>query len=300
MARASTNPRSDYYPPRARWYGAIFRPWFGVRLAWDWERIHLPVGLTVQKFILSMLLPGYAFSADGRPKLGWIFLGVYFYAAALFVVALGYQLGSLGYGLMISAHASSIIYLQTRWLRDGCRFSLRLALAGCTLLLVWGAIYRPVVNFAQDHWIMPLRTRGHVIIVQRLSPPDQIRRGDWVMCSFQPNALGQPHNGGAVQLQAGISCGPVLAVGGDRVEFSSQAFLVNGVAHPLRPHMPLAGELVVPEKHWFVWPELDISGRGEVEEDRIAAVMLQAAVISQAEYVGKPFKHWFWRRQFDL
>jgi hypothetical protein len=64
--------------------------------------------------------------------------------------------------------------------------------------------------------------------------------------------------------------------------------------------MPVAGELVVPEKHWFVWPELDISGRGEVGPDRIAAVMLQAAVISQAEYVGKPFKHWFWRRQVDL
>jgi hypothetical protein len=136
--------------------------------------------------------------------------------------------------------------------------------------------------------------------VQRRAPPAQLQRGDWVMCSFWTQAAGDPHNGGAVRLQAGISCGPVLALAGDRVEFSASSFFVNGVAQPLRPHMPTDGEMVVPEKHWFVWPDLDISGHGEVGEERISALMLQSAAVSQADYVGKPFKHWFWRRQVDL
>ncbi len=295
--RSRHESTSPFYPPRARWYGAVFYPWFLARRVFHWEQIHLPVGLTIQQFILSLLLPGYAFFADGRPKLGWAFLGVYFYSAALFLVALGYQLGSVGYGLMISVHASSIIYLQTRWLREFCRFSFRLVLAICTLLLVWGTVYRPVVHFAQAHWIMPLRVRGHVVIVRRLAPPAKIGRGDWVMCSFQEQSIGDPHGGGAVWLRAGISCGPVLAIAGDRVTFSTNSFLVNGVAQASRALMPTSGEVVVPEKHWFVWPDLDISGRGEVGEERRSTAMLQAAVVSQAEYVGRPFKRWFWRKQ---
>ena len=50
--------------------------------------------------------------------------------------------------------------------------------------------------------------------------------------------------------------GPVLAVPGDRVEFSTKAFSVNGVPQPLLPHMPAGGKLVVPENHWFIWPNL--------------------------------------------
>ena len=145
---------SEYYPPRARWYSPLFYPWFQTRRVLQLEKIHLPVGFTVQQFVLSLLVPGYAFLANGRRILGWAFLAAYFVSAALFIVALGYQLGSVGYGLMISAHASSLIYLETRWLRDQCQFGVRLALAVCTLLVVWMAVYSPLTGFAQralDH-----------------------------------------------------------------------------------------------------------------------------------------------------
>jgi len=70
---------SEYYPPRARWYGRVFSPWFKLQRLLHLERIHLPAGFTLQQLILSLLLPGYAFFANGRLTLGWSFMGVYFF-----------------------------------------------------------------------------------------------------------------------------------------------------------------------------------------------------------------------------
>lgn len=289
---------SEYYPPRARWWSRVLSPWFRIQRALHLEKIHLPAGFTIQQFVLCLLLPGYAFFANGRSPLGWAFAGGYVFSALLFVAALGYQLGSLGFGMMISAHASSIIFLEGYWLREGCRFGLRLVLAILTLLAVWLAVYAPLVRFAEAHFIMPLRMHDNVVIVQRLTPPSSISTGDWVMYSLSGRFTGNAHGeGGAAWLRAGYSWGPVLALAGDRVVFSTNSFSVNGQEHPLQPHMPTKGELVVPEKHWFVWPELAISGHGNVSEANLSAFMLELATVSEVTYVGKPFKHWFGRRQ---
>jgi hypothetical protein len=261
------------------------------------EQIHLPVGFSTQQFILSLLVPGYAFFAGGRRILGLAFLGAYGVAAALFVVALGYPLGGLGYGLMISAHASGIIFLEARWLRNEHEFSFRLLLALGTLLAIWLLFYAPLTAFVQRHWFMPLRVRGNVVIMHRTASLNHIQRGDWVMYSLRENYSGDAHAGGAIRVEAGMNWGPVLALAGDRVVFSTNSVSVNGVENPLRPHMPTSGELVVPEKHWFVWPELGINGHGNVGEANLSAAMLQLAMVSEVEFVGKPFKHWFWRKQ---
>jgi hypothetical protein len=88
-------------------------------------------------------------------------------------------------------------------------------------------------------------------------------------------------------------------VAGDRVEFFMNAFMVNGQAQPLLPHLPPSGVATGPEKHWFVWPELDISGHGYVGEGAISSTMVQLATISENQVVGigKPFQRWFWRQQ---
>ena len=287
-----------YYPPRARWWGRIFFPWFKLQRALHLEKIHLPAGYTAQQFLLSLLLPAHAFFANGRRTLGWVFVGVYVFSAALFIVALGYQLGSLGFGLMISAHASSIIFLEGYWLRAHCQFGLRVALAIVTLLAVWLAVYSPLTSFAEAHLIMPLRMRGNVVIVQRLTAPDHIRRGDWIMYSLQEHSVGDAHReGGAARLQSGYSWGPVLAAAGDTVIFSTNGFSVNGVSQPALPHMPVKGEIIVPENHWFVWPELAISGHGNFSEANLSALMLDLATVSEVEFVGQPFQHWFGRKQ---
>ena len=291
----------EYYPPRARWYGRLFHPWFKFRRELHLEKVRLPAAFTLFHFVLSLILPGYVFFVKGRPLLGWAFMIAYFLAAMTFVVALGYQLGGVGYGLMISAHASSIIFLEGCWLREQCSFGVRLALAGCTLVVVWLAFYAPLIGFAERHFIMPLRVRGNVVIMQQVSSPSRIKSGDWVMYSLKSESMGDAHRGGgAVWIQAGLGFGPVLALAGDSVEFSTNCFTVNGVAQPLRPHMPTSGELVVPEKHWFVWPEFDIYQHGNVSEANLTAIMLQMSTVSEVEFIGKPFKHWFWRRQITL
>ncbi len=299
MARINIEEEpSEYYPPRARWWGRLFSPWFKIQRTLHLEKIHLPIGFTIQQFALCLILPGYAFFANGRRTLGWSFVVVYLVSAVLFIVALGYQWGNLGYGLMISAHASSIIFLEGYWLRSQTQFGYRLVLAGVTLLAVWLAVYAPVINFMEAHCIMPLRMRGNVVIVQRLTPPSHIQRGDWIMYSFNERSIGDAHReGGAAWLRAGFSWGPVLATAGDRVEFSTNSFSINGLSQPLLPHMPVKGELVVPENHWFVWPELAINGRGNFSEVNLSVLMLQLATVSKVEYVGKPFQRWFGRKQ---
>ena len=291
---------SAYYPPRARWYSPLFYFWFPFRRLLHLERIHLPRGYSFGQFILSLLLPGYALIANGRRNLGWAFMGVYFCSALVFAVALGYQVGNVGYGLMISAHASSLIFLEGQWLRNS-EFHLRFGLAVVTLLAVWLAIYSPAVGFVQQHWLMPLRVRGRVVIVHRGLSPGRIRRGDRILYLLGEEEAGEAHRGGgAVWVQGGYGFGPVLALAGDRVEFSTNSYNVNGVAHPLLPYMPGGGQVTVPEKQWFVWPEFDISMRGNVNEANITAMMLQLATVPENHFAGRPFNSWFGRRQTAL
>jgi len=166
------------------------------------------------------------------------------------------------------------------------------------LLLVWLAFYAPVVNYAERHWIMPVRTRGNVVIVHRMAPAHNVERGEWIMYLQNEDQNELIHNR-AVYVRAGFGWGPVLAVAGDLVAFSTNSFSVNGVEHPLLPHMPAGGEWTVPEKNWFVWPELDINGRGDVGEAAISGMMMRLATVSESEFIGKPFKHWFFRRQIS-
>ena len=61
--------------------------------------------------------------------------------------------------------------------------------------------------------------------------------------------------------------------------------------------MPQTGYLHVPEKHWFVWPEFDMGGRGNVNSRVISERMIQMGTVSEDRVVGRPYGHWFFRRQ---
>lgn len=61
--------------------------------------------------------------------------------------------------------------------------------------------------------------------------------------------------------------------------------------------MPVSGELVAPEKHWFIWPELAIYENGNVNDAAVSAMMLQLAVVSEKQLVDRPFERWFGRKQ---
>jgi hypothetical protein len=42
---------------------------------------------------------------------------------------------------------------------------------------------------------------------------------------------------------------------------------------------------------------MEIRGNWGVSEQNISSAMMQLADVSEAQFVGKPFGHWFWRKQ---
>ena len=119
--------------------------------------------------------------------------------------ALGYRAGAIAYGLMISAHATSIVFLLGHWLRD-LRFRSKLALGLGTLLVVWLLIYSPTLGLVERHWIMPLRVRDQVVVVSRGIASISVKRGDWV--AYEISGAG----GQGLYLQAGFGVERVLAL----------------------------------------------------------------------------------------
>jgi hypothetical protein len=263
------------------------------RLIWI-DRIHLPAGISLRAFLLSLLIPGYAFVVRRERLIGRIIMASYAVLALTFVVCLGFPLANLGFGLMLSLHVSSIIFLLNPWLvetRLPFRLPFRIASGFAVLLVVGAALYTPLRNQLETKWLLPLRVNESVVIVQTFTPVRAIKRGDWMAYSLAAK------RSAGLYAQEGLGLRPVLAVAGDRVHFRAETFEVNGIAAARLPHMPTAGELVVPEKSWFLWPEPAISNRGNAAESAISAAMLQWATVSETQFIGKPFNRWFGRRQ---
>ena len=74
----------------------------------------------------------------------------------------------------------------------------------------------------------------------------------------------------------------------------------NGVPQTRLAYMPGAGEVVVPENNWFLWPNYAISGgHREVAEATLSAILLQRATVAQEQFIGTPYRRWFGRRQVE-
>ena len=187
------------------------------------------------------------------------------------------------------------MFLEGVWLAE-TGFRTRLAIGFLTLLAVWGLMYEPIVSYAEHHWFMPLRIGSRVLIVRCGVPPQSIRRGDRLAYEIAGNLWAGGH-GNATYLRTGLGVDPVLALPGDHVRFTGEAMFVNDKALPRAPHMPMQGDFVVPKKVWFIWPSLGITGHGNVAESQIAATLQGAGMIAQRQIIGRPFQHWFGRRQ---
>jgi len=139
---------------------------------------------------------------------------------------------------------------------------------------------------------MPLQVNGRVVIVRHIFLTRTIKPGDWIAYN-----LSDSNNTYYVRVDSGIAMGPVLAMPGDKVEFSATTLSVNGVSQPRLPNMPITGTFVVPEKRWFIWPDLARHGHGDVSEASISDKLLQLAMVKEEQLIGRPFQRWFWRRQ---
>ena len=281
---------SSYYPPRAHWYSRLLLMAGGVHRHLALDRLRLPAGVPFARVVASLLVPGLGFYLRGLRLWGKAAMGFCALLAFIFIVGLGSTAGNLAFGLLLSTHVTSLIYVLEPWLA-GEKYRTRLLFSAGVLFALACFVYLPGRNLIQEEWLMPLRVKGRVVVVHRLAHPRALTRGTWIAYTIE----GSGQN--AVNVQSGFSLGPVLALAGDQVRFTKSAFEVNGVAQPRLDNMPQVGEWVVPEKHWFVWPEVAMSGHGNVPAEGIAATLLRVGTISEAQFVGRPFKRWFGRRQ---
>ena len=282
---------SPYYPRRARWYSSLLSPADWLRRRLRLEGFRLPPGIAVLGWILSALVPGWGFYARGRRLWGLTAMGASVLLASIFVVALGYPLGNLALGLLLSIHVASLSYALEPWtsaerLRTKLVFGL-LLFVGLTC-----GLYLPARNLVQHRWLMPLRIGGRVVVIQRLTSLRSVRRGDWIAYNFEGG------RGQGLYIEEGVGLGPLLALPGDHVRFTETTFEVNGRARPHLPYMPATGELIVPEKRWFVWPNLAIAGgHGPTPAQQISEAMQARSQISEPQFIGKAWPRWFGRKQ---
>lgn len=260
------------------------------------DRIRMLEEVGFGELVAGFLVPGLAIRLRGPKLWGNAALCASLGLLLLYIAWIGYSAANLALGCLISLHVSGFVYYCRPWLiREELPSRLRFTLLA--FLAVVLSLYWPARSLVQQHFLVPLRLDGHVIVVRRSLPPQTVPRGDWIAYYLQPAEQGEAHNGGAVWIHGGIGLGPVLAVGGDTVAFSTNQFSVNGIWHTNLPYMPRSGGLVVREKHWFIWPNLAISGHGNVREDNISAAMMGLSDVSSGQYWGRPFRRWLWRKQ---
>ena len=283
---------SPYYPPRARWYSRSYYVWLAAKNLFHFESLTLPGRMAFWQLTLSLILPGYSFYALRRQKIGRAIQLGYGWAALVFVVWLGYAAANLAIGAMIALHVISVFFLIRAWDMDWS-FRSRLLLALGTLLLVGLGLYLPLRRQIERQLIMPFRVGNRVVVVNTFKQPSAIHRGDWIAYKMDR------YYAGNVLIAAGYVLGRVQAVAGDRVRITPEYVQVNGRAAPRLAHMPAEAEYTVPEKHWFIWPDLRISGYGAGAGD-IARAFAENALVPETQFVGRPFQRWFWRRQSDL
>ncbi len=286
---------SPYYPPRARWYGGVFTFGSGLRRRLALDRARRPSGIPLAHVIGGLLVPGLGFALRGPQVWGLLAVALCAVLLGVFVIWLGYPAGNLAFGTLLSVHATGLVYLLEPWLAGG-RFRTRVGFSLAVLIVLGALVYLPARSLLQNRWLMPLQLRGRVVVVRPLAPHAadrglRVHRGDWVAYSLSAAGVGEAY------VPEGLGLGPVLAGPGDEVRFTGETFQVNGVSRPRLAYMPRAGEWVVPEKHWFIWPDLAISGHGNVPEATITAALLKMATVSEEQLVGKPFKRWLWRPQ---
>jgi len=286
---------SPYYPPRARWYSPLFAFGSSIRRHLALDRIHLPKGVTFWGFAGSFLIPGLGIYLRGPRlwgKVAFVACGLLFLE---FIMWLGCPFGNYAFGLMLSIHVTGFVYYCSPLLTN-MEFAARLLFTITVLVVIGGVVYAPARSAIQEHWLIPLRMNGRVFVVEKQAAADTVARGDWIAYNLSGYVI-SVHGNRYAGDHSGLGFGPVLAIAGDRVGFLTNAFTVNGAAHPRLPHMPAAGNFMVPENHWFIWPDLAISGHGNVGEAGISAAMLERADVAENQFVGRPFKRWFWRHQ---
>jgi hypothetical protein len=249
---------SPFYPPRARWYSSFVYLGNALRRRLALDRLTLPREMKAGELVAGFFVPGAAVWLRGPKTWGRAALAGSAALVIFFIVWLGYPEADLALGLLISIHATGFIYYCNPLMAGG-PFRFRLAFTILVLLALGLGFYLPIQHSIQAHWLMPLRNGNQVIIVSIQHDPASLKPGDWAAFSADHNLL----------------FGLIVGQGGDRV-----------------------GSVTVPENHWLI--RTQIARRyyhhgflGGVSSE----IIEQLTIVSPEEFIGKPFKRWFWRKQ---
>jgi hypothetical protein len=250
---------SPFYPPRARWYGRFFYLGLATRLQLALDRIRLPKEITFRGIIAGLLIPGLAVYICGPRFWGKLALSACAMLFLFFIVWLGYPLANIAFGLMLSIHASGFVYYCSPCL-SGRDFPHRLIFILLVLAGIGLGVYLPIQHAVQNHWLMPLRNGNQVIIVSVQSKPASLERGEWA----------------AFVREDGVFLGQIAGLGGEQVD-----------------------SMAVPEDHWLIHAQyVRRYYHGDFPVTSMGSgIVVQSIIVSRDEFIGKPFKRWFWRKQ---
>ena len=210
--------------------------------------------------------------------------------ALISILWLGYPIANFSLTLMVVVLTINILYLSgyvwpgdNPWMRT-------------VLILAILFIVTRLTGMAFNQLIVPLELNGRPIIVKAYLKPQSVYPGDWVAYQIVEKV---DYSDGQAVIVNGYGLDPVLGGPGDMIHFTNEMFQINGVNYSRLSNMPKHGDLLVPKKHWFIWPSSIrvFSGPSQGSKDLTAELMLQTSVVDEAQFIGKPFKRWFWREQ---
>ena len=241
--------------------------------------------------VICVIVPGLTFIVSGWRKAGVFILAGCVVSMLTFFACLGNPIADWAYMAVLSAHVTSISQLiQPRIGRE--RFVIQ-CVAGVLLFCAMSLlVYVPVREWIYANIAMPLQTSNGVVVVKPYTNSGRVVRGDVVAYRFAG------HNVNGIVVRSGFGFGPVLAVPGDHITFGRQQFQIRGVLRPSFAHMPATGEIIVPDKYWFIWPDVHIGGN-TVAADVLTDEMQRLALVEQGSLVGRPYKRWFFRKQSE-
>jgi len=284
----SPSGASPYYPPRAQWYRGLGNLGYLASRKSGLDALGRRLKISAPRLLLSGALPGYSCFVLGRRRWGQAILAGYCLAAVVFLVWLGYAVAHLAMGAMISLHVLSLVQLLARWPTEMSTRT-RIATSLGTFLATSLLIYAPLRAVLERHFFLPLRVEDRVVVISVRSPAEGVQCGDLIAYRIRSAWVGNTY------LRAGYGMGRIEAVAGDRIRFDGEGYTINGVTRPRRADMPRNLEWVVPQNHWFIWPDSAIkaSGNGDIAPK----VVQELALVPESQFVGKPFQRWFGREQ---
>ncbi len=296
---------SSYYPPRAgrgRMSAAS-----GVRIerlrnrfAQFMRRLPSPPAfgiLSSRDGVLSVLLPGYAYVAMGRWQIGFIMAGAWILALLLLLVFLANPvIRAWCLGALASTHTSGLALasLRSRELDPDLppptvvhRIGLPLALWAIAAVVV----YWPLDGLINDTVARVVLLDGRHIIVNPMVDAEDLVRGDQILY----RSAGTRYTTGEVPvlMRGGLYWGVVIGLPGDQVQFTTNSVIAAGRSRPTEAYMPTTGSVAIPRDTWFAWPRMRWWGTGAASPNVITEAFLDQAQMTRAEFIGRPYKRWF-------